>query len=142
MSDRSFAPTQEEISERAYEIYVSRGRINGGDIDDWLAAEQELRERQSIPSQTTKKQLMVTGTVMDRTLLLAEPNFQSALRENSMRQNATRDNITRDNATREDALGDNTTRENIVIETSAPENTERESETHFKLPRYFSGSNP
>ena len=141
MADQSFKPAQGEIALRAYEIYLSRGQKNGGDIDDWLAAEQELRERQSISSQT-KKQLMVTGTVMDRTALLAEPNFQSALRENSMRQNATRDNITRENATREGALGDNTTRENIVLETSAPESTKRESETHFKLPRYFSGSNP
>jgi hypothetical protein len=143
MADRSFTPTQEEISQRAYEIYVSRGRKNGGDIDDWLSAEQELREQQSSTSQTSqpKKQLMVTGTVMDRNPLL-EQNFEAALRENSIRQNATRDTISRENATREDVLGDNTTRENIVIETSAAENIERENETHFKLPRYFSGSNP
>jgi Protein of unknown function (DUF2934) len=140
MAEHSFKPAQGEIAQRAYEIYLSRGQTNGADIDDWLAAEQELRERQSIPSQT-KEHLMVTGTVMDRTALLAEPNFQSALRENSMRQDATRDSITRENATGEAALSGNTTRENVVIETSAPESAERESETHFKLPRYFSGSN-
>ena len=140
MADHTFTPTREEISRRAYEMYLSRGRKNGSDIDDWLAAERELREQQSGTSQT-KRPLMVTGTVMDRNAPL-EQNFQAALRENAMRQNAARDNATRENITRENSLGDNTTRENVVLETSASENTQRESETHFKLPRFFSGSNP
>jgi Protein of unknown function (DUF2934) len=141
MADRSFVPTQEEISERAYEIYVSRGRKNGGDIDDWLAAEQELRERQSGSSQT-KRPILLTGSTTERTAPPVEQSFQEALRVNAMRQKASRDNITRENATREDVLGDNTPRENVMLETSAAENIERENETHFKLKRYFSGSNP
>lgn len=37
-------PTQEEIELRAYEIYSKRGGVNGGELDDWLAAEKELTE--------------------------------------------------------------------------------------------------
>jgi hypothetical protein len=32
----------DRVSERAYEIYLSRGRTDGQDFDDWLAAEREL----------------------------------------------------------------------------------------------------
>lgn len=35
-------PTLEKIQERAYEIYVQRGRIDGFDLADWLQAEEEL----------------------------------------------------------------------------------------------------
>lgn len=37
-----YEPTLEEIKERAYEIYVQRGRIDGFDLADWFQAEQEL----------------------------------------------------------------------------------------------------
>jgi hypothetical protein len=30
------------VSERAYELYLERGRTDGRDFDDWLAAEREL----------------------------------------------------------------------------------------------------
>lgn len=33
---------QAEIAQRAYEIYESRGRIEGADVDDWLQAEREV----------------------------------------------------------------------------------------------------
>ena len=36
---------QERISGRAYERYVERGREDGRDLDDWLEAKRELRER-------------------------------------------------------------------------------------------------
>jgi len=40
-------PTHEEIEQRAHEIYLRRGGHDGQDVDDWLAAENELtRERQ------------------------------------------------------------------------------------------------
>jgi hypothetical protein len=32
----------EEIRRRAYELYESRGREDGHDIDDWLRAEAEV----------------------------------------------------------------------------------------------------
>jgi hypothetical protein len=37
-------PTREEIAARAFEIYQRRGGTDGQEIDDWVRAEQELRE--------------------------------------------------------------------------------------------------
>jgi hypothetical protein len=36
-------PKTEEIAQRAYEIYQSRGGTEGQDIEDWLEAERQLR---------------------------------------------------------------------------------------------------
>ncbi|HEX5137394.1 MAG TPA: DUF2934 domain-containing protein [Planctomycetota bacterium] len=36
-------PSLDEIRQRAYEIYVRRGGAPGKDVDDWIAAERELR---------------------------------------------------------------------------------------------------
>ena len=33
---------RDRIAERAYELYVSRGREGGHELEDWLAAEREL----------------------------------------------------------------------------------------------------
>jgi hypothetical protein len=47
--------TEEQIRNRAYEIYVKRGCEDGHDISDWLTAEREVKEvnaRQSIANQT------------------------------------------------------------------------------------------
>jgi hypothetical protein len=38
------APSQEEISVVAYEIYLQRGAADGDALADWLQAEKELRE--------------------------------------------------------------------------------------------------
>ena len=35
--------TDEEIRQRAYEIYLNRGAAPGFELDDWLQAERELR---------------------------------------------------------------------------------------------------
>lgn len=35
-------PSQSEIARLAYELYESRGRRDGHDVDDWLSAEREL----------------------------------------------------------------------------------------------------
>lgn len=40
---RAAAPSREDIERRAYDIYIQRGGGDGGDLDDWLAAEHELR---------------------------------------------------------------------------------------------------
>ncbi|HXE33865.1 MAG TPA: DUF2934 domain-containing protein [Verrucomicrobiae bacterium] len=37
--------TLAEIRERAFEIHIERGGIHGCDLDDWLQAERELREK-------------------------------------------------------------------------------------------------
>jgi hypothetical protein len=39
-------PTDEEIAERAYHIYLQRGEGEGNPADDWLQAERELSEGQ------------------------------------------------------------------------------------------------
>jgi hypothetical protein len=39
----SRAPTPEEISSRAYEIYLSEGCPEGSSLEHWLRAERELR---------------------------------------------------------------------------------------------------
>ena len=42
-TDKKF-PSENQIRERAYEIYVSRGYADGYEIEDWLTAERELQE--------------------------------------------------------------------------------------------------
>ena len=36
------APSRDEIARLAYHFYETRGRREGQELDDWLAAEQEL----------------------------------------------------------------------------------------------------
>jgi len=36
---------ENEIRQRAYELYEARGRKNGHDLEDWLRAEEEISER-------------------------------------------------------------------------------------------------
>lgn len=38
-------PTHEQISARAYEIYIARGTASGGPHADWVQAETEIRAR-------------------------------------------------------------------------------------------------
>jgi hypothetical protein len=37
-------PTEDEIRFRAYFRYLERGGSDGGDLDDWVSAEQELKK--------------------------------------------------------------------------------------------------
>jgi hypothetical protein len=39
----------QRISERAYELFLARGAEHGRDMDDWLAAEREIRNG-AVPS--------------------------------------------------------------------------------------------
>jgi hypothetical protein len=41
------SPSYDEIAEAAYHRYLSRGGQGGGDFDDWVEAERELRTRRS-----------------------------------------------------------------------------------------------
>ena len=41
----SASPTKKQIEARAFELYLQRGRVNGHDVDDWLSAEKELKQR-------------------------------------------------------------------------------------------------
>jgi hypothetical protein len=40
-------PMEQQIRQRAYELYGQRGRTDGHDLDDWLQAEYEIRGRQA-----------------------------------------------------------------------------------------------
>jgi hypothetical protein len=37
-------PNETDVAERAYEIYKSKGRVDGDDLDDWLQAERDLKQ--------------------------------------------------------------------------------------------------
>ena len=45
VSTSSRSPSREEIARRAYELWIARGRTHGHDREDWVRAEQELRNR-------------------------------------------------------------------------------------------------
>jgi len=36
-------PTEEQIRERAYQIFVEHGRVQGHDLENWEQAQRELR---------------------------------------------------------------------------------------------------
>ncbi len=36
-------PTEEQIRERAYQIFVEHGRVRGHDLENWEQAQRELR---------------------------------------------------------------------------------------------------
>jgi len=42
MSDSASGDDRDRIAMRAYELYLARGGSDGGDFDDWLAAEREI----------------------------------------------------------------------------------------------------
>ena len=50
------SPTWAEISARAFELYLARGRFDGHDVDDWLMAERELRELKSTGVTNTQRE--------------------------------------------------------------------------------------
>jgi hypothetical protein len=41
-SENSRIPSRDAIELRAYEIYIERGAVEGNDLSNWLAAEEEL----------------------------------------------------------------------------------------------------
>lgn len=50
-------PTRDQIELRAYELYIRRGGEDGRDLEDWFAAESELRnQRSSLPGKESEKQ--------------------------------------------------------------------------------------
>jgi hypothetical protein len=36
-------PIEQQIQQRAYELYEQRGRTHGHELDDWLQAESEIK---------------------------------------------------------------------------------------------------
>jgi hypothetical protein len=41
-------PTQIEIAERAYQLYLDRGGSPGSDFEDWIRAERELHDARGL----------------------------------------------------------------------------------------------
>jgi hypothetical protein len=41
--DPDDVPLEERVRQRAYELYVQRGNESGSEIEDWLSAEDEIR---------------------------------------------------------------------------------------------------
>jgi hypothetical protein len=49
------AEVEEQIRQRAYQLYEGRGRLDGNDMDDWLIAEEEVlgsREAKAVKAAT------------------------------------------------------------------------------------------
>lgn len=44
--------TDDQVAERAYELYQARGAQHGADLDDWLQAERELGRSASAMGRT------------------------------------------------------------------------------------------
>jgi hypothetical protein len=40
-------PIEQQIQQRAYELYEQRGRTHGHELDDWLQAECEIKSTQA-----------------------------------------------------------------------------------------------
>ena len=55
-SGANHSPSDQEIAARAYEIFQGRGGTDGRALDDWLTAEQELRENNK-PKRSTRASL-------------------------------------------------------------------------------------
>ena len=34
--------TKDDVAQRAYELFLARGRVDGHDVEDWLEAERQL----------------------------------------------------------------------------------------------------
>ena len=47
MNQNTAPPTEEQIRQRAYELYLEEGRQPGKEIDHWLQAEAELKPQQA-----------------------------------------------------------------------------------------------
>ena len=44
-----------KVAQRAYQIYEARGKKNGSDFDDWLKAEQEVKNQEKGKGQPARK---------------------------------------------------------------------------------------
>jgi hypothetical protein len=44
---------EDNVKQRAFELYINRGGIHGNDQEDWFLAEQEVRGKMTIQKQTS-----------------------------------------------------------------------------------------
>lgn len=47
-------PLEERVQMRAYELYVLRGNESGSEMDDWLQAEDEIRDEEERAAEDRK----------------------------------------------------------------------------------------
>jgi len=40
--ENHLAVSKEDVAQRAYELFLARGRVDGHDLEDWLEAERQL----------------------------------------------------------------------------------------------------
>ena len=57
--EQEMGALHEQIARRAYEIYLERGALAGRDLDNWLAAEQELVWKPAIEILEKNSELMI-----------------------------------------------------------------------------------
>ena len=53
---------QDKIAEKAYYKYLDKGSKNGGDVNDWLEAEKEVKKEKTSASKTAKTTKKVATT--------------------------------------------------------------------------------
>jgi hypothetical protein len=41
-AENRHAITKDDVAQRAYELFLARGRVDGHDVEDWLEAERQL----------------------------------------------------------------------------------------------------
>lgn len=60
--------TREQIEQRAYELYLGRGREDGKDVEDWLTAEQEMSLQLTFADAVKKQAEGLLGPANARTV--------------------------------------------------------------------------
>ena len=56
--------SNDDVARRAYEIFESRGRAHGSDLDHWLEAERELKAKPgsvTVPTKPRKPKVPLAG---------------------------------------------------------------------------------
>ena len=53
--ERAVRVSAGEIAQRAYELFEARGGRDGQDLEDWLRAEAELRDRPQAPQRANER---------------------------------------------------------------------------------------
>jgi len=56
MTDSNSTPTHQQITQRAYEIFIERGQPQGQDLAHWLEAEKQLQASQNKNSASNSAQ--------------------------------------------------------------------------------------
>lgn len=83
-------PTREQIAQRAYELYQNRGREDGRDMEDWLAAESELRNQNApvrpISTSSSNDRSRTSSVSASRRQSKTRPSFETPNPPNSVDQ--------------------------------------------------------